>query len=666
MQLLRLTLLTLFIACGAQESPLMDERDKYPSPYVPASPMTYDGDFDAYQGIQFELNAADEILTSLPAPGGVWNYSLINAPAWMAINSTTSMISGIPLGQGVVTFQVRATDSINPVNMHTSSLKSIAVNGDPLRVHQWHLKNTGQKTFAAFGGEIGFDLNVFPVYAQNITGAGVKVAVSDSGGEINHDDLYENILQGQSKDYTLKAPYFGNPIATSAHGTAVAGIIAARGWNNIGVTGVAPRAKVAIFQFLNSAQSAAILIDQASGDFDIFNYSYGDTLYYDTLSDADYLDHLRHQAKNGRGGKGIFYVKSAGNEFLLADDYSNPSVCASHNGNFPFENESPYMIVVGAIDANGDRAEYSTVGSNLWVSAPGGADWPAGRFDPAILTTDLPTCFKGYSKAQSNPNNDFEYGHSLNPKCNYTSTMNGTSSAAPMVSGVIALLLEANPNLTQRDVKHILASTAKKIDASYYNAGFAKNHPSVAYNACPTLTLAGHEYDQGWITNHAGFHFSNAFGFGLVDVDAAVAMAKNYSVNLGELVELNPYFSNISYRRTHAGLAIPDNLASGVSDTLAVSSTLKAESVQVRVQVSHPRSGQLGVELTSPQGTKSILMQINNSFLISNDSNLNIVLTSHAFYGEDVNGNWTIKIIDGQSGSTGTLTRWDLNILGHN
>ena len=99
------------------------------------------------------------------------------------------------------------------------------------------------------------------------------------------------------------------------------------------------------------------------------------------------------------------------------------------------------------------------------------------------------------------------------------------------------------------------------------------------------------------------------------------------------------------------------------------------ESVQIKVRASHPASGQLGVELTSPAGTKSILMNINNSFLLRDDdedgsadgdADLNIVLTSHAFYGEDSEGNWTIKVIDGRSGSTGTLTDWKINILGHN
>ena len=143
-----------------------------------------------------------------------------------------------------------------------------------------------------------------------------------------------------------------------------------------------------------------------------------------------------------------FFIKAAGNEFSLAEG----SLCAPHNANSPLENESPFQIVVGALDANGEKAVYSNAGSNIWISALGG-DY--GSTDPAIVTTDLPTCFKGYSKASNVLPNEFEYGHPANPYCDYTSTMNGTSAATPMISGVIALILEANPTLSNRDVKSL-------------------------------------------------------------------------------------------------------------------------------------------------------------------------------------------------------------------
>ena len=194
--------------------------------------------------------------------------------------------------------------------------------------------------------------------------------------------------------------------------------------------------------------------------------------------------------------------------------------------------------------------------------------------------------------------------------------MNGTSSAAPVVSGVIGLILDANPNLTNRDVKHILAMTATKVDLTYNNGGYHKAHPSVNDASCPSITLGGgHVYEEGWTTNGATVSFSNAYGFGLVNAQAAVAMATNFASDpmswlpMGTLVETNPNFTNGSYSSGSINKNIPDKSATGVSDTINVniSGDLNVESVQVKVRVTHTYSGDLGVELTSPSGTKSIL-----------------------------------------------------------
>ncbi len=566
-----------------------------------------------------------------------------------------------------------------------SAAFSIAVNSDPLWGFAWHLENERQSTFSRdsveykssmannLGNTVSLGTHIADVHADGITGNGVRIAISDVGVEINHDDLVDNGLDGLHRDYSLSSPYAGDPIPTSAHGTAVTGIINAIGWNNMGSRGVAPKAKFAGFQFINSLQSTSILIHQAQGDFNIFNFSYGDSLFEDTLSDDDYLDHLKYQALNNNK----FFVKAAGNEYLSGVG----NVCAPHNANAPYENESPFMIVVGAVSGvstNGSegwiKSTYSNAGSNLWVSAPGGE---YGEFEPAILTTDLPTCLKGYSKATSGLNNDFEYGHELNTQCHYTSTMNGTSSAAPVVSGVIALILEANPDLSFREVKDILAKTAIRVNPNGNANYFAGSHPSNVLTGCNSLNLSGHDYELGWIENDAGFYFNNFYGFGMVDAKAAVDLAKTYvSGTMGTLTEQNAAF-NVPRFSSSPGSTIPNNDASGVTDTITISSddALTVESVQVKVNVTHTDSGQVGVELTSPKGTKSILLNINNSFLLlddddngvaEGDSNLNTVLTSHAFYGESSVGTWTIKVIDGQSSANnGKLNSWKINILGH-
>ena len=658
----------IFISCAQEEVPSSLVED---APYEPTSAVIYTGDINLnhYQSGQVEQIEGKNLFSQDVSSGYV--FMLSNKPSGMSINASTGVISitTASLSSGLYeNIEIKAIGS----STYTKTF-SVAINSDPLFKYAWHLENTAQTTFAMFSVDSGEDLNLVDLHASGITGSGVKIAISDVGVEINHDDLVENGIDGEHRNYSLKSPYIGDPTPTSAHGTAVTGIVSAVGWNNMGSRGVAPGSKFAGFQFLNSLQSTTILVHQSSGGFDIFNFSYGDAIYEDTISDADYIDHLKDQVLNNKK----IFVKAAGNEFLS----SVGSVCAPHNANFPYENESPYLIVVGALaGASTDnsnppaiKATYSNAGSNIWVSAPGGE---YGYYDPAIITTDLPTCFKGYSKAVSGLYNDFEYGHDLNSDCHYSSTMNGTSSAAPMVSGVIALMLQANSSLTQREIKDILAKTATKVNPNHDDNIFETSHPSNKVSDCTSLNLAGHDYELGWVQNGANYWFNNFYGFGMVDAAAAVAMAKTYSSgSMGILIERNSDF-NISRFSKSVGLSIPDASDTGRSDVLSVAlgDNLVIESVQVRVNVTHPKSGQIGVELTSPAGTKSILMNINNSFLLydsnsdgtaDGDQNLDIVLTSHAFYGEEATGAWSIKVLDGKSGSTGQFNSWKINLIGH-
>lgn len=663
LKIFMLTFLLTFLA-GCLESgssDLSSSKSKSESSTPANDPIILSGDLVVREGVQI---AFDPLFKFQSDVSSGYAFEATNLPSFLAINSTSGEITGSSknssgLYENII---IKATRIINPTEVINSSPITIAVNGDPLRQYAWHLDNTGQSAFSVSGGVSGIDINVDDVYLDDVTGDGVRVAVSDSGVTYNHDDLHLNQLSGQHRDYSLNSPYTGEPVASNFHGTAVTGIIAAMGWNNYGSIGVAPEAKFAGFQFLDSPQNTSILIHQASGDFDVFNYSYGDEIYEDTISDSSYISQLRFMTIN----QDSVFVKAAGNEFISLDQ--DTGICASHNANAPFENESPFLLVVGSVNADGGKASYSNAGSNIWISAPGGEDGEG--FGPGIISTDLPTCFKGISKVGSGSSNDFEYGHSKNLKCDYTALMNGTSAATPMVSGVVALMKSANSNLKMRDIKHILAATAVKVDPSHSHITnwYGKDHPSKGRSGAgctEDLSLSNHEYELGWVTNSAGYHFNNFYGFGMVDASAAVAAAKTYVSNLGALVETNPNFNSLSYRSVPANGLIQDNTASGLTDTLNITAALTVESIQIKVQVSHARSGEIGIKLTSPDGTKSILMNINNSFLFDEDSNLNMVFTSHAFYGEDSAGDWTIKVIDGRSGNTGALTKWEMNILGH-
>jgi subtilisin family serine protease len=519
--------------------------------------------------------------------------------------------------------------------------------GDPLEQYAWHLNNTGQSTFSDNGGVSGIDLNRGTITAS---GTGVLIAVSDNGIEKGHEDLSSNFSLAFSKNYSLStANWLGDPTpGTSAHGTAVSGIIAAKKGNGLGSRGVAANAIIAGFKYVGVSVNTSMQVDQANGNYDIFNYSYGGYSCIFDHSSSTYISQLEYGVKNLRFGKGAIYVKAAGNEYYSHASDCNDSIGQDENiyyfGNANLEevHSYPWMIVTGAVNASGISASYSTPGSSVWISGLGGE---FGTTTPAILTTDLSGCDEGYSKT-SNDKNEFEDGSSLNPNCDYTSTMNGTSAATPTVSGVVAILLQVNPDLTWRDIKYILAKTARKVDPTRINMG----HPA-------GFNLAGHVYDEGWITNTAGFNFHNWYGFGLVDITGAVNLATSYTSTFGAFTESNTNSSS------NLNLSIPDNSSTGVENTVNVSSNLTIEAIQIKLDVTHPYVGDLGVKITAPSGKTSTIMNINSGVQVANISNE--VLLTNAFYGESASGNWKIKIVDGYTDDIGTLNKWSIKVFGH-
>jgi hypothetical protein len=395
----------------------------------------------------------------------------------------------------------------------------------------------------------------------------------------------------------------------------------------------------------------------------IFNESFGQTVTDGHQHiDPTVLAQLISGVNTLRGGKGALYVKAGGNGFFDMGtgtancDIPNVTGVSCENVNFDPENATPYQMPVGAIAASGIKASYSTAGSALWVSAPGGGGgfnasvagigFAPDAYEPAMVTTDQSGCAKGSSVTNSGTSR-FNNGQAPNTSCNYTNTMNGTSSSTPVTVGVIALMLEANPNLTWRDVKHILASTARQIDAA---------------RAAVTIAVIGGNYvaEPAWTTNNAGFHFHNWYGFGLVDANAAVVMAKTYTLGqLGTFVDTGTLSSGALSQ------AIPDHSITGASSAINVTTGITfTEAVQISVTATHTFTGDLAIELTSPKGTRSVLKTGDDGFF--NSQNLiGMVLVSNALYGENPAGTWTLKVVDVAQGDTGTLTGWTLRIYGH-
>lgn len=528
---------------------------------------------------------------------------------------------------------------------------------DPLASYAWHLENTAQSTFATASGISGQDIDVKEVHSQNITGAGIKIAISDTGVDLNHQDLSGNQIIGQHRDYSTdnSANWRGGnpyPIEDEAHGTAVTGLAAALGWNGIGSRGVAPNAKYGAFLFIGGFHTTessyeAKTLDQMTGSFDIFNYSYGylGCEFYPATSTV--VSAYKTGVTSLRSGKGAIYIKAGGNDYIGAnsDCDSSSSTYYLGNTNTSEDQNLPYLILTSAVNASGKISSYSTPGSGLWIASLGGE---YGDDAPAMLTTDILSCSHGFAISSNTVNAFNKGGNSLNSTCNYTSLMNGTSSATPVLSGVVALMLEANPNLTWRDVKHILAVTADKINYSTATI----NHPS-GTSSVPS----GYVYDYLYVRNAAGYDFSNTYGFGRVNANRAVTMAKTYVSTLGTYLESSYATSGT------LSLSIPDRSATGIQNSISVSTNYIIESVQIKITTDHTYVGDLGVELVSPSGTSSRLLLANSNIDVAGLSDFTLI--SNAFYGESSAGSWTIKIVDGATSDTGKLTNWKIRINGH-
>ncbi len=538
-----------------------------------------------------------------------------------------------------------------PVEVETSG-------ADPLVSSAWHLQNTAQSAFSSGQGVAGNDLRILRAHELGVTGRGIRIAVSDSGVETNHPDLNSNQLSGEHRSYSgAPSTWHGSqptPEGSDGHGTAVTGLINAVAGNGIGSMGVAPGAKFAGFYFIGrfkdtTSSYEARVLDQILGDFDIFNYSYGYANCFFVPAATEVFDAYKKGVTTLRDGKGAIYIKAAGNDYRGTNSqcHQNDSSTFWGNANTNEDQNHPYLIVTAASNASGEASSYSSPGSNLWVTSAGGE---FGDKSPAMITTDLQGCSKGYSLSTSWSSLFNRGQHDLNPLCNYTNVMNGTSSATPTLAGVVALMLEANPDLTWRDVKHILAVSSNPIQFS--TAAFS--HPSGS-------NLAGHVYDFSYVVNAAGMKFSNTFGFGRVDAEKAVTMARSYTFPLKTYkeTETNGIWD---YRSNFINQTIPDNSATGTKHSLPVSHNLKVEAVQIRVEIDHPFISDIGVEITSPSGTVSKILRINSN--IRDRGLFGFTLLSNAFYGESSSGNWTIKVLDGKSGNSGRLVSWELKVNG--
>ncbi|MCU7543294.1 S8 family serine peptidase [Riemerella anatipestifer] len=311
---------------------------------------------------------------------------------------------------------------------------------DPYFNSQWAIKNQGYNN-----GIFGADMKVEDAWNYS-TGNGIKVAIIDEGVDLNHPDLLPNLLSGYDATGNNSG---GGPSGNDAHGTACAGIVATVANNNIGTTGVAYNAKIIPVRIAYTSGGSWVTSDTTIANginwawqngADVLSNSWGGGSYSSTIVNA-----INNAVANGRNGKGSVVLFSSGN----------------NNSTVSFPATQGNVIAVGASSMCDERKTPTSCDGEFWWGSNFGNSLDVVAPGVKIYTTDI----------------SGSLGYNLG---DYQSDFNGTSSACPNVAGVVALILSANPNLTQQEARDILERNTDKVGGySYFNNS---NQPNGTWN----------------------------------------------------------------------------------------------------------------------------------------------------------------------------------------
>lgn len=314
---------------------------------------------------------------------------------------------------------------------------SFVAPNDPLYSDQWNLH-----------GKYSINWEEASLLAN---GKGVKIGLIDTGVDVTHPD-YDS-----QKVYHAYDAYIGDWFANglySSHGMACAGTIVTIPNNKKGLVGIASNSELQSYSDPltarpNISQNLASDLCIAFNSTDVVSCSWGGN----DLNSSEIKEAITYYASWGRNNKGVIIVFASGND-------SGPVT-------FP-ANYDEKILVVGASNKFGNKANFSNYGKEIDVVAPG---------------VDIPTT--GWTESDTSTYNYIKFS--------------GTSAACPQVAAVAALVLSINPNLTSKEVCDIIEKTAQKVGSKPYST--YSNRPNGTWN----------EY----------------MGYGLVDAAAAVKAAKS-------------------------------------------------------------------------------------------------------------------------------------------
>jgi uncharacterized repeat protein (TIGR01451 family) len=346
---------------------------------------------------------------------------------------------------------------------------------DPLFGNQWPHRNTGQSA-----GTV--DADVDTSWAWDITqgAAGTIIAVIDSGFDMTHPDLTPNFWQNPAEvangvddgdanvfvddingwDFTGCDVFMppancgdNNPTGGN-HGTSVAGVAAAKGNNNIGVTGSCPNCNIILIRLpaTDFAQGLAFNYAQQMGA-DIITNSWGFAIGVPCATNL--CNAINNAAMAGRGGLGSVVFFAMNNPNVNDCVGPNPDISSLAN------------VIAISRSTNRDQFDFSGFGNCMDLIAPsaGLGTVPLGRGTLWVPTTDVVGA-AGFNNTVLSSCPSTEPAPPPADARDYTLCFNGTSAATPLVAGIGALILDVNPGLTRLQVQQLLRDTADKIEDS--------------------------------------------------------------------------------------------------------------------------------------------------------------------------------------------------------
>jgi subtilisin family serine protease len=601
----------------------------------------------------------------------------------------------------------------------TRTTFQVYFSSDPLSIHQWYIKNYGLNAFDVQGfnrkgeiqyprtdwtflGKSGVDLNVPEAWKLGATGKGISVIVYDNGVDPNNPDLKNKINLEKAVNFITGVYSTDNrDYHLYSHGTKVAGIIAAEAFNRQGVRGIAYDSTIIPWRYSNVWEDYQLF--EFPPEAKVFQNSvgndpgklintepfapsllYADLVYF--LSKGNYyiIDYYEIDPKTGRrnllfNGCTYYQINCAETPKLSTQPIYYPVLAA-----------------VSGISSNGEHIDYGTppkyhIGINastgsdvMFVAFNTTAQSAMERNSKGIFTTGVPMDNDNSAIEQLTPFKDSPSYKSYynfynardpdNPDIAYTGHFNGTSAAAPMISGVAALVRSINSKLTWTDTYDILIRSSS-IGRLAHRPG-VRDEMNLWFADGSNLLI-----ERPAEMNGAGFIHSNVYGFGLVNAGKAIKLARSYRPSDLEkdieifLATVKIHFSNLSFRAADrvsdatsevsastdaegkvfaAVLELPPSFlkkfeteedACGKSLKIVAQDQIYYRGIYYNDECRISDLTFTQLEIESPSGRISVIKPMGSMYLMMKNLDLPHRIETKAFYGENIKGTWKVRAI---------------------